>query len=71
MGKKARVLGINEEPYDYTDDLKILTVKEKREILKNAKRLLALQKDDVEIPVEALIPNQYVKQIFYSEYDHE
>jgi hypothetical protein len=38
------------EPYDYSKDLKILTLKEKRGILKNAKTLLNLQRSNSPIP---------------------
>jgi len=36
----------NVETYDYRSDFKFLTSKEKREILKNAKYLLKLQKEN-------------------------
>jgi hypothetical protein len=35
-----------EEPYDYRNDFKVLTIGEKRAVLKTAKHLLKLQKEN-------------------------
>lgn len=48
-GKKERC---NVETYDYGSDFQFLTLKEKRVILKNAKHLLKLQKEDLEMITE-------------------
>ncbi|GHV71609.1 hypothetical protein AGMMS49928_24180 [Spirochaetia bacterium] len=47
MKDKARRVGAEGESYDYCKDFKILTVEEKRGILKNAKDLLRLQKENI------------------------
>ena len=44
---KARQAGVKGESYDYSKDFKILTPKEKRGILKNAKALLRLQRENI------------------------
>ena len=46
MKDKARQAGVKGEPYDYSKDFRILTLREKRGILKNAKDLLKLQKEN-------------------------
>jgi hypothetical protein len=46
MKDTAKQEGVKAEPYDYSKDFKILTPKEKRGILKNAKTLLKLQKEN-------------------------
>ena len=43
------------EHYDYGSDFQILTRKEKREVLKNAKHLLKLQKDNVAVLADASV----------------
>jgi hypothetical protein len=46
MKDTAKQEGVKGEPYDYSKDFKILTRKEKRALLKNAKTLLKLQKEN-------------------------
>jgi len=47
MNDKTKKVEVNRESFDYSDDFSFLTLKEKREVLKNAKYLLRLQKDNV------------------------
>jgi hypothetical protein len=54
MNDTAKRKGRNVETYDYRNDFQILTSKEKRLILKNAKHLLKLQKGNAEMVVTAL-----------------
>ena len=49
MDDTARQEGRKAETYDYLSDFQILPLKEKRGILKNAKHLLKLQKEDAVI----------------------
>lgn len=44
----------NVETYDYESDFQFLTLKEKHEVLKNAKQLLKLQKEDAEMVADVL-----------------
>ncbi|GHV00373.1 hypothetical protein FACS189483_10390 [Spirochaetia bacterium] len=46
MKDKAKQEGVKGESYDYSKDFKVLTRKEKRALLKNAKTLLKLQKEN-------------------------
>jgi hypothetical protein len=46
MKDTAKQEGVKGEPYDYSKDFKVLTLKEKRGVLKAAKNLLKLQKDN-------------------------
>jgi hypothetical protein len=45
MKDKAEQEGVKGESYDYGNDFKVLSLKEKRGLVKNAKTLLKLQKD--------------------------
>ena len=49
MNDKAEKEEVKEEPFNYANDFLFLTSKEKREVLKNAKQLLRLQKEDTEM----------------------
>jgi hypothetical protein len=59
MDNTAKQEGCNVENYDFRSDFQILNLKEKRKVLKNAKRLLKLQKDNAiaEVPVP---PNEKI-----------
>jgi hypothetical protein len=46
MKNKAKQAGKKGKPYDYSNDFKVLTKEEKREIVKTAKNLLKLQKEN-------------------------
>jgi 23S rRNA U2552 (ribose-2'-O)-methylase RlmE/FtsJ len=46
MNDSAKDGSCKVEAYNYRDDFQLLTLKEKREILKNAKFLLKLQRDN-------------------------
>jgi len=46
MNDTVKKSGCNVEPYNYRNDFRILTPKEKSGILKNVKHLLKLQKDN-------------------------
>jgi len=51
----------NVETYDYSSDFKFLTKKEKREVLKNAKKLLKLQKENNALPADVNIKKKNKK----------
>jgi hypothetical protein len=46
MNNKAGKEGVKEESYDYDNDFKVLPRKEKRGLVKNAKTLLKLQREN-------------------------
>jgi hypothetical protein len=46
MNNKAGKEGVKEESYDYGNDFKVLPRKEKRGLVKNAKTLLKLQREN-------------------------
>jgi hypothetical protein len=46
MNGTAKQEGCKEETYNYGSDFQLLTLKEKRDIQKNAKSLLKLQRDN-------------------------
>jgi len=54
MNNMVKKAGCNVETYDYESDFQVLNLKEKRGILKNAKRLLNLQKENMDMVVENL-----------------
>jgi hypothetical protein len=55
-GKKE---GRNVEIYNYGSDFQILTPKEKRRILKNAKQLLNLQKENTDMVIDWKVKNDF------------
>jgi hypothetical protein len=56
MNDKAEKEGVKGESYDYGNDFQLLPRKEKRELVKNAKTLLKLQKENA-ILVDAPAPS--------------
>jgi hypothetical protein len=58
MDDTAKQEGGKVETYDYENDFQILTPKEKREVLKNAKHLLNLQKEDNAVLADASVPQK-------------
>jgi predicted Fe-S protein YdhL (DUF1289 family) len=56
MNNTVKQEGCNVETYDYRSNFQILTPKEKREVLKNAKRLLKLQKGNNAMLANAPMP---------------
>jgi hypothetical protein len=62
MKDMARQEGIGREPYDYRKDFKVLTPVEKREVLKTAKNLLKLQKENALLAGVPALPVKTEKQ---------
>ena len=58
MNSAEKQKGCKVEIYDYRSDFLFLTRKERRGVLKNAKQLLKLQKENNAIFVDAPIPQK-------------
>jgi hypothetical protein len=58
MNGTAKREGRKVETYHYVNDFQLLTLKEKRDILKNAKSLLKLQRDNDVLCAVATVPSK-------------
>jgi hypothetical protein len=56
MKDTAEEEGVKGESYDYGNDFQLLPRKEKRGLVKNAKTLLKLQKENLSMPVDVPAP---------------
>jgi hypothetical protein len=56
MKDKAEQEGVKGESYDFSKDFKVLSHKEKRELVKNAKTLLKLQRENLSMLADAPAP---------------
>jgi hypothetical protein len=61
MNDKAEKEGVKEESYDYGNDFKVLPRKEKRGLVKNAKTLLKLQRENALLADAPVPPNEAEK----------